>query len=149
MIKNLWISNSSPVPRKCHVSMETSYPSLQFLFQTFSMQWASACNTKHIQMTHNHKILMQCGAPITLSIYSKILAKKHPLDELWGVNCEINVRFILYVSPCTAVFNTTILTQIAKFMGPTWGPPGSCRPQMGPMLAPWTLLSGELFWTML
>ena len=32
--------------------------------------------------------------------------------------------------------------QIAKFMGPTWGPPGSCRPQMGRMLAPWTLLSG-------
>ena len=24
-------------------------------------------------------------------------------------------------------------SQIAKFMGPTWGPPGSCRPQMGPM----------------
>ena len=23
-------------------------------------------------------------------------------------------------------------TQIAKIMGPTWGPPGSCRPQMGP-----------------
>ena len=23
-------------------------------------------------------------------------------------------------------------TQIAKFMGLTWGPPGSCRPQMGP-----------------
>ena len=32
--------------------------------------------------------------------------------------------------------------QIAKFMGPTWGPPGSCQPQMGPMLTPWTLLSG-------
>ena len=27
-------------------------------------------------------------------------------------------------------------------MRPTWGPSGSCRPQMGPMLAPWTLLSG-------
>ena len=24
------------------------------------------------------------------------------------------------------------------------GPPGTCRPQMGPMLAPWTLLSGYL-----
>ena len=35
------------------------------------------------------------------------------------------------------------LTQIAKFMGPIWGPPGSCRPQMGPMLVPWTLLSGK------
>ena len=33
-------------------------------------------------------------------------------------------------------------SQIAMFMGPTWGPPGFCRPQMGPMLAPWTLLSG-------
>ena len=38
-----------------------------------------------------------------------------------------------------------IYTQIAKFMGPTWGPPGPCRPQMGPMLAPWTLLSGQLW----
>ena len=30
--------------------------------------------------------------------------------------------------------------QIEKFMGPTWGPPGSCRHQMGPMLAPRILL---------
>ena len=32
--------------------------------------------------------------------------------------------------------------QRAKFMGPTWGPPGSCQPQVGRMLAPWTFLSG-------
>ena len=30
--------------------------------------------------------------------------------------------------------------QIAQFMGPTWGPPGSCRPQMDPMMAPWSML---------
>ena len=43
--------------------------------------------------------------------------------------------------------NTTVImfTKIAKFMGPTWGPPGSCRPQMCPTLAPWTLLSGHCF----
>ena len=35
-------------------------------------------------------------------------------------------------------------SQITNFIGPTWGPPGSCRPQMGPMLAPWTLLSGVI-----
>ena len=29
-------------------------------------------------------------------------------------------------------------------MGPTWGPPGSCRSQMGPKLAPWSLLSGQI-----
>ena len=40
------------------------------------------------------------------------------------------------------------LSQIAKFMGSTWGPSGSCRPQMGPVLASWTLLSwmGCLLW---
>ena len=29
-------------------------------------------------------------------------------------------------------------------MGPTWGPPGADRTQVGAMLAPWTLLSGSL-----
>ena len=31
---------------------------------------------------------------------------------------------------------------IARFMGPTWGPSGADRTQVGPMLAAWTLLSG-------
>ena len=35
-------------------------------------------------------------------------------------------------------------TQVAKLMGSTWGPPRSWRPQLGPMLAPWILLSGKL-----
>ena len=33
-------------------------------------------------------------------------------------------------------------TLISRFMGPTWGPSGADRTQVGPMLAPWTLLSG-------
>ena len=40
------------------------------------------------------------------------------------------------------VMSMLSVSLIARFMGPTWGPPGSCRPQMGPMLAPRTLLSG-------
>ena len=36
------------------------------------------------------------------------------------------------------------LPQIARFMGPTWGPSGADRTQVGPMLAPWTLLSGSI-----
>ena len=39
---------------------------------------------------------------------------------------------------------TNIQTHIARFMEPAWDPPGPCRPQMGPMLAPWTLLSGTV-----
>ena len=34
-------------------------------------------------------------------------------------------------------------TLIARFMGSTWGPSGADRTQVGPMLAPWTLLSGN------
>ena len=34
---------------------------------------------------------------------------------------------------------------IARFMGPTWGPSGADRTQIGPMLAPWTLLPGLFF----
>ena len=33
------------------------------------------------------------------------------------------------------------VSQIEKFMGPIWVPPRSCRSQMSPMFAPWTLLS--------
>ena len=36
------------------------------------------------------------------------------------------------------------VTLIARFMGPIWGPSGADRTQVGPMLAPWTLLSGKL-----
>ena len=42
-------------------------------------------------------------------------------------------------------FLEPIWSQIARFMGPKWGPPGCCRSQMGPMLAPCTLLSGIRF----
>ena len=53
----------------------------------------------------------------------------------------------LISQPSNTGMRNYITTQIAKFMGPTWGPPGSCRPQMGPVLAPWTLLSGNaLIW---
>ena len=34
--------------------------------------------------------------------------------------------------------------QIARFMGPIWGPPGADRSQVGPVLAQWTLLSVDV-----
>ena len=51
---------------------------------------------------------------------------------------------VLFTNACIN-FTATKHAQIAKYMGPTWGPPGSSRPQMGPMLAPWTLLWGCFF----
>ena len=37
------------------------------------------------------------------------------------------------------------ISLIARFMGPTWGSSGADRTQVGPMLAPWTLLSGMCY----
>ena len=37
----------------------------------------------------------------------------------------------------------TGISQIARFMGPTWGPPGSCEPQMGPRVGPMNLAIGD------
>ena len=49
-----------------------------------------------------------------------------------GIDCLLHLFMCLHA-------------QIARFMGPAWGPPGSCRSQMGSMLAPWTLLSGCIY----
>ena len=91
--------------------------------------------------------------------------KKHRFDESWHWNLSkgyfagrtwicYRVYHIRYINIlCSVAFmNTywihmiylcTFVTQVAKFMEPIWGPPGSCRPQMGPILAPWTLLSEQ------
>ena len=41
------------------------------------------------------------------------------------------------------MYTNTKTTLIARFMGPTWVPSGADRTQVGPMLVPWTLLSGK------
>ena len=61
--------------------------------------------------------------------------------------CQVNSIVNTPKWVCTALFPgpTVMSTLIAIFMGLTWGPPGSCRPQVGPMLATWTLLFGYQF----
>ena len=48
-------------------------------------------------------------------------------------------------SRCTASISISVVSPISRFLGPTWGPPGDDRTQVGPVLAPWTLLSGVSF----
>ena len=54
---------------------------------------------------------------------------------------KTTTRQFQYDSKPTTSHTTTL---IARYMGPTWGPSGADRAQMGPMLAPWTLLSGKM-----
>ena len=52
------------------------------------------------------------------------------------------VLVAIWVGVCTLIAGVTAL--VTRFMGPTRGPSGADRTQKGPMLAPWTLLSGGL-----
>ena len=75
--------------------------------------------------------------------WERLSRYKFPLLHLYNniVHC------IKLCSQSVFCFQQNECSQIAKFMGPTRGLPGSCRPQMGPMLDPWTLLSGlRIIW---
>ena len=52
---------------------------------------------------------------------------------------------VVHAAKQTISVKWSVWTLIARSMGPTWGPSGADRTQVDPMLAPWTLLSGE-YW---
>ena len=54
-------------------------------------------------------------------------------------------QILLWPSYLLNAFPILVRSLIARFMGPTSGPAGADRTQVGPMLAPWTLLSGMAF----
>ena len=56
-------------------------------------------------------------------------------------HCEI-VSQTLFCALDGMVAPMGIMALIGRFIGPAWGPSGADRTQVGPMLAPWTLLSG-------
>ena len=81
-----------------------------------------------------------------INCYRKNTRNVNPVDKCPPYVCLIpgscpKYRTRVHFVSLESIF-LRLLYQIAKFMGPTWSPPGSSRPQMEPMLASWTLLSG-------
>ena len=59
--------------------------------------------------------------------------------------CALNLCYgTLQIGSVSQVRNSNVAINslMARFMGSTWGPSGSDRTQVGPILAPWALLSG-------
>ena len=95
---------------------------------------------------------------------SSLLAGDHLLSlrvqlHSWGgmMSSSTRHRSLLWshclcweIVTCTPVMRSiwslilSLPSLIARFIGPTWGPSGADRTQVGPMLTPWTLLSGLL-----
>ena len=65
------------------------------------------------------------------------------LSNYWTKSRELSVIWDALMLMCL-YSNITAGPLIARFMWPTWGPSGTDRTQVGPMLAPWTLLSGSV-----
>ena len=59
---------------------------------------------------------------------------------------HFDVKFSsINMSICLSKFSKSTIPD-SKVHGPKWGPSGADRTQVGPMLAPWTLLSGMFWW---
>ena len=71
---------------------------------------------------------------------------KHTLVQVVSLKISEKSRQITLHFECFAWLITPVDKMpllIPRFTGPTWGPSGANRTQLGPMLAPWTLRSGS------
>ena len=78
----------------------------------------------------------------TVSTHTNVSACRfvHLTCIMIGINCaSITTSFLINIWITHHELCTSL---IARFIGPTWGPSGADRTQVGPMLAPLTLLSG-------
>ena len=88
------------------------------------MNWDIPCKAIVTFSMNNGINLYLISAPCLGSwLWEKVLTMKTAIDDA----AREEIRTIM----------------IARFMGPIWGPSGADRTQVGPMLAPWTLLSGN------
>ena len=86
--------------------------------------------------------LKLCLALTTLS--TRLCDSEHKTQDVLKNIVTIPLVTTIHVA-CTPLLH---VTTVARFMGPTWGPSGANRTQVGPMVAPWTLLSGKSFGVM-
>ena len=85
------------------------------------------------------KMMLNQSSPRYLT-YSGLNKKADILQTHACTHTHTHTRTLQHI-PQSCIYPS----QITRFMGLTWRPPGSCRPQMGPMLAPWTLPSGIIW----
>ena len=116
------------------VIFATTYISPAYLYDHDIIGYMRYCFTfKHIWTSLISDKIKWCDTMPAVTIVRHARVDKEVNFKLWMKQQRFSFR---------KAINVCLTTQIAKFMGPTWGPPWSCWPQMGPMLAPWTLISG-------
>ena len=102
---------------------------------TWCLRWMDILQTKFSYEISSMKMNVSiCIQTLLVFVYE---------GPIYSMSAFIQVMFRHLLVDLNQSWSSSLMSsQITRFMGPTWGPPGSCRPQMGPILAPWTLLSG-------
>ena len=96
---------------------------------------------RHKLSTH-HYIYYQIYEGVFLVYFFSInLSKYEPKS-----NNLFSVQVMTLVPNLGNTLARLIMTLIVRFMWPTWGPCGADRTEVCPILAPWTLLSGDPFY---
>ena len=85
----------------------------------------------------NMKIFM-----IILQIISRKVTMIVLALTTWVVTWEAKNTELGIAIGTDGITHTSMISLVARFMGPTWGPSGADRTQVGPMFAPGPLLSG-------
>ena len=119
--------------------IDISITYVYFLVPQYSVCTFRLARTSQANFHHDQKFAARCGSLHPQTCTVAMYAVTPPVIIL-----ALSPNDVLQYPPHRQKFGIIGVPQVAKFMGPKWGPPGSCRPQMGPMLAPWTLLSGTL-----
>ena len=101
---------------------------------------------------HNYCVIwLDCHSVCVLYVNGCVMVISPVFSDIDDVECvnrtpktveSIIISTVAFLKPCASMSQHCVIHLIAIFMGPTWGPPGAARTQVGPMLATWTLLSG-------
>ena len=109
----------------------------------------------HVVVMWNYAFLMSIIQALARYANPQVLVNHFPWDasvvtvvtrwtgQSLGRNNKWETDFLQRITPQLGAITVLMrYPRIARFMGPTLGPSGADRTHVGPMLAPWTLLSG-------
>ena len=111
-----------------------------------SLTWGRILSTCVKSIWRNDKMQIYVYVPPEKNLVSKglIIYTQQSMPHAVNPNSFANSFTLIRSSTITDKYHNRyeMYSLIARFMGPTWGPSGADRTQVGPVLAPWTLLTG-------
>ena len=127
-ISQITINSTKYKHKKWHITPMLEFQALCLIRAEYGNNVTRKCNRRQMIPTSKchstFAALVTSAQPLILSVSSTRTCR---MWNSWKE--EITTKILCY----KAVVVDKITTLIARFMGSTWSPPGSCRPQVGPM----------------